>query len=465
MIKKRIIFLDDEPQTNKKLKRALVNSGYEVVVPSTSDEAFFEINVNGAEVLVHCGHHTKTFWGVCTEIMEKYPQFPSLHIAVGTAAEEFQKNFKGPFHQKLRPLPAEKLFLKQIRKLLFLAGMQRQNYRQSKKIEFYERMESLLESTNLFDFKQKMTLLFMDLFKAKNVLFFDPGEIDSFTNDHKDSDVIEMNKMAQEEHRVIAGRHTTLQEVQSFLAVASKILPSGWQRRRKNYFSFNQKATSFFIVPIAGPSGKKLLGHFIIIDPEHYGERSANSLIPYLQKILGRHMESIISLHYAKGLSYIDDLTDLFNQRYLKLVLEKEINRSQRAGHCFSVLFMDIDHFKRVNDTRGHVVGSKVLVELSKIVHENIRTVDYGFRYGGDEFLMILVGTNSEQARVVAERMRKQVEESVFDIDGVQIKVTLSIGVASFPEHATTKEQIIELADQAMYVGKKRSRNVVYVAS
>ena len=114
---------------------------------------------------------------------------------------------------------------------------------------------------------------------------------------------------------------------------------------------------------------------------------------------------------------------------------------------------------------RGHIIGSKLLTKLAKIVNDNIRTVDYGFRYGGDEFIMILVGTDAEQAKVVAERTRKQVEESVFDVDGVQIRVTLSIGIASFPLHATTKEQILEMADQAMYVGKNKSRNIVFVAS
>jgi diguanylate cyclase (GGDEF)-like protein len=216
---------------------------------------------------------------------------------------------------------------------------------------------------------------------------------------------------------------------------------------------------------VTSVKSKSILGHVFLLEPKLFSERTSHDLISFLQDCFGRIAERLLALEQAKGLSYIDDVTDLYNQRYLKLVLDKEINRAQRSENCFSVLFMDIDHFKRVNDTRGHLVGSKVLVELSKIIHQNTRVVDYGFRYGGDEFLVVLVGTSAEQAKVVAERMRKQVEESVFDIDGIQLKVTLSIGIASFPEHAKTKEQVIELADKAMYDGKKKSRNIVYVAS
>src|ERR1035438_7178073 len=86
-------------------------------------------------------------------------------------------------------------------------------------------------------------------------------------------------------------------------------------------------------------------------------------------------------------------------------------------------LHLDIDHFKQVNDTRGHLIGSKVLIEMSKILHQHIRVTDYGFRYGGDEFILILVGSESDQAVKVAERIRKQVETSTFDVDGVKIRL------------------------------------------
>lgn len=464
MNKKRLIFFDDEPQTNKRLRQDLVKDGFEVVCPQTVEEAFKEIVELDARVIVHCAHNTETYWKIYDAINQAFPQFPTLHIAISKKGEDYQRQFKGTFHQHIRPLAPAHLFVKKVKRLFHLASLQKQNEGLKKKLEIYEKTEPLLQSITLFDLKQKMTLLFLDLFSAHNVLFFDQGEIDYFLKRQKDADVIELNNVSMPEHRVIAAKQISVEEIQNFLRKVTQDLPAGWQQRKKNHFTVTQKNEQFFVVPICGVQNKKILGHAIVLGPLH-GDIATNSLVPHLQHVIGRHAEHIQMLHHAKGLSYIDDLTDLYNQRYLKLVLDKEINRSQRTDSCFSVLFMDIDHFKRVNDTRGHIVGSKVLVELSKIIHENIRTVDYGFRYGGDEFLMILIGTKSDQAKVVAERMRKQVEASVFDIEGIQIKVTLSIGIASYPQHAQTKEQILELADEAMYVGKKKSRNIVYVAS
>ncbi|MBK9293127.1 MAG: GGDEF domain-containing protein [Oligoflexia bacterium] len=466
MIKKKVIFLDDEPKTNTKFLKTLEKCGYQVVAPKTKEEALYEASMGGAQLLVHCAHTTKTYWEICETLLNNHLDLPSIHIAISRAAEEFQSQFKGPFHQKLRPLSSEKEFLKKVRKLLSFAQIKNENKFLKRKIEIYQKLEPLFETTQLFELKQKATLLFLDLFKAQNVFYFDKGEVDAFLNKNlNEADVIDINNLIRVEHKVIVAKDINENEIKNILSNATKLLPEGWQGRKNSAFSAFNKETSFILIPICSSYHKQVVGHALVVNPQLYGNLVINKLVPFLQKVIGRHAGHVLSLNQARDLSYIDDLTDLYNQRYLRLVLEKEINRSKRDKGCFSVLFMDIDHFKRVNDTRGHIVGSQVLVNLSKIIHENIRTVDYGFRYGGDEFLVVLVGTDSEQAKVVAERMRAQVENSVFDVNGIQIKVTLSIGIASFPEHASTKEEIIELADQAMYVGKKKSRNIVYVAS
>ena len=166
-----------------------------------------------------------------------------------------------------------------------------------------------------------------------------------------------------------------------------------------------------------------------------------------------------------KSLIYIDDVTKLYNIRYLNVVIDREIKRSERHQNTFSVLFMDIDFFKRVNDTHGHLVGSRVLHEIGAVLKSCVRDSDTVVRYGGDEFVVLLVDTNSEEALFVAERMRKSVEqEQLVRLMGINVRLTVSIGVASFPEHAVTKQQLLTLADQAMYRGKESTRNVVYVA-
>ena len=140
-------------------------------------------------------------------------------------------------------------------------------------------------------------------------------------------------------------------------------------------------------------------------------------------------------------------------------------DRSERYRNFFCVLFMDIDFFKRVNDAHGHLVGSRVLVEVGTVLRACVRDSDSVVRYGGDEFVVLLVETNAAEAMIVAERMRKMIEAEPFVKEAeLGIRLTISIGIAAFPEHATTKQNLLNLADQAMYRGKESTRNVVYLA-
>ena len=167
----------------------------------------------------------------------------------------------------------------------------------------------------------------------------------------------------------------------------------------------------------------------------------------------------------VQSLIYIDDLTKLYNSRYLKVVLDRELKRSERYDMPVSLLFLDIDYFKRVNDSFGHLVGSRVLWEFGTILNMCVRETDTVIRYGGDEFVVILVETNPEHGLIAAERMRVSVEEHVFmKEEDLNLKLTVSIGIATYPTHAKEKKQLLEMADKAMYRGKDTTRNVVYVA-
>ena len=134
----------------------------------------------------------------------------------------------------------------------------------------------------------------------------------------------------------------------------------------------------------------------------------------------------------------------------------------QRLDKKFSVLFLDIDYFKKVNDTSGHWIGSRLLVEVSRIILGSVRSCDYAFRYGGDEFVVVLVDTTREQGETIAERIRRAIEQHEFLIDSVSLKLTVSIGLAIFPDHAKSTVELLKLADQAMYYGKTKSRNIVF---
>jgi diguanylate cyclase (GGDEF)-like protein len=164
-------------------------------------------------------------------------------------------------------------------------------------------------------------------------------------------------------------------------------------------------------------------------------------------------------------LTITDDCTGLFNARHLYKTLETEVYRSSRFGYEFSLLFIDLDHFKQVNDTHGHLIGSKLLAEIGYLVKAQLRLIDYAFRYGGDEFVVLLPQTGKDQAVVVAKRLRDAMRESCFcKEEGLNLNVRASIGVATFPHDARTAHDIIRQADEMMYVVKNSTRDNIGIA-
>jgi len=160
-----------------------------------------------------------------------------------------------------------------------------------------------------------------------------------------------------------------------------------------------------------------------------------------------------------------DELTNLFNIRYLHQALEMEIERAKRYGSTFSVIFMDMDDFKEINDRHGHLIGSRVLIEIADILQNNLRRIDIISRYGGDEFVIILPQTTREAGFIVAERLRRLIEGHVFlKREGFNIQITASLGVASYPDNAKNREELLKLADRAMYRGKFLRKNTVFAA-
>jgi len=166
-----------------------------------------------------------------------------------------------------------------------------------------------------------------------------------------------------------------------------------------------------------------------------------------------------------KQATFIDDLTGLYNGRYLKFALGEAFTRVKRTRRHFSVLFIDVDHFKRINDTHGHLVGSQFLVTLAKTIKNAVRDGDSVFRYGGDEFVVILKDAGLDLAHDIAERIRVRIERRDFLVGDHPIRTTVSIGLAAYPEHAQALDQLLRLADEAMYGAKRASRNAVFLAS
>jgi diguanylate cyclase (GGDEF)-like protein len=162
----------------------------------------------------------------------------------------------------------------------------------------------------------------------------------------------------------------------------------------------------------------------------------------------------------ARDRAFIDDVTEVYNARYLLEALDREIRRSERYGTELSILFIDLDRFKLVNDTHGHLVGSNTLRQLSRLLEGCVRQVDTVARYGGDEFTILLADTGARLGRTVAERIRQSVERHAFEAgSGRTLRLTCSLGVSTYPAHGRTREALLDAADKAMYRAKSLGRN------
>lgn len=164
-------------------------------------------------------------------------------------------------------------------------------------------------------------------------------------------------------------------------------------------------------------------------------------------------------------LTITDDCTTLYNARHLHFVLEAEIYRSSRYGYEFSLIFLDLDHFKDINDTHGHVVGSKMLFQVGELLKKHIRLIDTAFRYGGDEFVILLPQTTKPEALKAVRRLRELLNAQRFLADeSLGLAVTASFGVAAFPEDGKTRKDLLESSDEAMYRVKNSSRDDIALA-
>jgi diguanylate cyclase (GGDEF)-like protein len=164
----------------------------------------------------------------------------------------------------------------------------------------------------------------------------------------------------------------------------------------------------------------------------------------------------------AKDLLNIDELTGLYNYRYLEIALDREIKRAERYGLNMSVIFLDVDMLKGVNDTYGHLIGSRVLKEIGFLLKKSVREVDIVIRYGGDEYTIILIETGRQGAAIVAERIRRAIESHNFVLgDDLIINLTACLGFSCYPEDTKSKLELLEMADRAMYYGKTSGRNTV----
>jgi diguanylate cyclase (GGDEF)-like protein len=175
---------------------------------------------------------------------------------------------------------------------------------------------------------------------------------------------------------------------------------------------------------------------------------------------------NLYQLTRSRDLAMRDDLTKAFNRRFFDSYLDEEMERSRRYGSLFSIIFLDLDDLKMVNNFYGHLTGSRTLQEVAKRILGAVRGIDKVVRFGGDEFCIILPQTDQDQALLVANRVRKALTALPLQLDAtVEISITASFGIATYPTHAISKEGLIRQADAAMYRVKSTTKNAVGLAT
>ncbi len=199
------------------------------------------------------------------------------------------------------------------------------------------------------------------------------------------------------------------------------------------------------------------------------GERPARRALADLASLareVGPALENLRQIEVLRALVIRDDVADCFNRRHLDTVLADEVERARRFGSRFALIFLDTDNLKDLNTAHGHAAGSQALYETSVRMARSIRSIDRLFRYGGDEFVVLLPGTDLEGAREVAERIRREVAREPIALPGGRTAhLTVSAGVAVWPEHGQSAPALVEAADEALRRVKEHGKNAVAVAA
>ena len=203
----------------------------------------------------------------------------------------------------------------------------------------------------------------------------------------------------------------------------------------------------------------------VTLDPEDtYDDEDAANVTRYLRSV-GSVLSNIYQLTRSRDLAMRDDLTKAYNRRFFDSYLDEEIERARRYNATCSIIFLDLDDLKTVNNAHGHLAGSRTLQEVAKRILAAVRGIDKVVRFGGDEFCILLPQTDQEQAVAVAHRVRRAMMSAPFHLsDDIDIAISASFGIATYPAHGLTKDDLIRQADAAMYRVKSTTKDAVGVA-
>ncbi len=345
--------------------------------------------------------------------------------------------------QVVRTIQAERLF----------CSVERSKYEQER---FFKASEMLNQALGL---KQVLGKAFE---AARQIVAFDAGMVtlyDEANHRHRvaaveglvpeDSEGLEFGKNGSLVDMVVRNRH--------YLPVGGR-----WKRNqvvltKKHPF---EEMGSLLVMPLVG--GDHVVGTFVLASKQSgLFTSDRREMLRVIGHQVAVSIQNALMLQRLEEMATTDGLTGLLNHRTFQDRITEMLARAERSQRPVSMVLTDIDHFKSVNDTYGHPVGDQVLRGVSKVLATSVRTIDVVARYGGEEFAIVLEDTDGTGAVLLAERIREEVSKLRFDSDQGPFQVTISLGVATFPEHGTHKQEIIEHSDQALYRAKETGRNQV----
>ena len=459
MEKGRILVVDDDAFFRVMINDILKNEGYDVLSASSGEDAIKILDVENVDIVV-----TDLFMheidGI--ELLHKAKQINALvdvilvtgHGSIESAVKALKL---GAFDYIRKPFDAEEL-----------AHTVKACYEKKKLLEENNEMR---QSLKLFEVAKVITST-IDLRKLYDISLDAVLQIAPVTGGFSAFYGVNNTNLDVKSHRHIDYNFSAEAALYFSTAYASEF--KSWtapfvltaKTLKSPVPQTVSKHISYIVVPLLVE--KAVRGFMIIVDDRPVGSVTPALLsnAAFIADQASTAFENALRYEQAQELAYIDSLTGLYNAKFLDKTLDKEMKRAERLLAPMTLLFLDVDNFKQINDKNDHLAGSKVLIEVAKILLKSVREIDAVVRYGGDEFVVILVDAEYEAAHGVAERIRSSVERKIFlEEEGLDIRLTVSIGLATYPLHTKDKKMLLKAADKAMYRAKYESKNAIYVAT
>jgi len=448
MNKATILIVDDELSFRRLFAKMLSEDGHQVETVSSAELALERIaqggitvvvtevvpsGIDGLKILSHCSS--------CNN-----PPEVILTTDQASADLALQALQDGACDYLLKPFNPEKLS-HVVRTCLEQRRLRNENVQLKRQIDLFQRgqhLSTLIDIEQLF--AEALQALLHEVGGGRGMAFL-PAE-------NSVSQLIALNDLSENEALPLAhALLPTLEGLKDFRLLQGDELPTDLPLPRGT--------RSLCLLPLHYQ--KRIEGLLVLFNrvEEDFCQPLARRNLLFLLEQTALGFSNAYRYKDVRKLIHTDDLTGLHNYRYLQMILDQEIHRAERYDLEFSLVFIDIDRFKLVNDSHGHLAGSQALKEVADLLQQSVREADILFRYGGDEFTGFLAETGTSGAAIVAERIRRNIEQHCFFAESDHpTRLTATVGYATFPGDSDDHQGIIDLADRAMYIGKK-VRNVV----